>query len=436
MDVKLSASLPGSLRIAFCLPKLWPLHLVTSGELTQAAYIQQGYIAAGLEARGHELTFVAPRNLREIVCTRDLQRPTLAPQTWSGSRWFDIASRGVWRVQRWLGVPYLNVFANYRLFDACLQCLPGHDVVHELSSLYRVGVSMACKRLKLPYVLFFDGDQIFEHDFMGEPITGILRWRAQQMTRYTLAAADCVICVSEPAKVHLATTWRVPAEKIIVLPNGVDVQRFRPYPEARSKIRASLGVDTNPLVVFVGSFYPWHDVATLLDAFAQVLAANPRSRLVLVGDGQQRQALVQRAAHLGVDHAVKFTGWVPHAEIPPLISAADVAVAPFLTRKHDLCGSPMKLFEYMASGTAVIASAVGQVAEVLQDGTNGLLVQPGDAAALAVALKRLIDDPTLRSQLRQQAREDAVQHYSWEHYVSRLERIYAAVISCQPVNLI
>lgn len=436
MDDRLDAPSSDCLQIAFCLPEPWPLHQVMSGELAQATYIQQGHIAAGLKARGHSLTFLAPRNLREIVCTTDLQSPTLAPLTWSGTPWFNLASRVAWRVQRWLGVPYLNVFSNYRLFDACLQCLPGHDVVYELSSLYRVGVSMACKRLKLPYVLFFDGDHVLQYDFMDEPVTGILRWRAQQMTRCTLAAADCVICVSKPAKVHLATAWRVPAEKIVVLPNGVDVQRFRPYPEARSEVRASLGLDTNPLVVFVGSFYPWHDVATLLDAFGQVLAEYPRARLMLVGDGRQLRAMEQRAADLGLRHAAQFIGSVPHAEIPRLVSAADVAVAPFVPRKHDLCGSPMKLFEYMASGTAVIASAVGQVAAVLQHGTNGLLVPPEDAAALAWALKGLIGDPSLRLQLGMQAREDVVRRHSWNHYVSRLERIYATVISRRPVDLI
>jgi glycosyltransferase involved in cell wall biosynthesis len=285
-------------------------------------------------------------------------------------------------------------------------------------------------------VLFFDADPIFEHDFMGEPITGILRWRARQMIGYTLMVADGVICVSEPAKAQLIASCSVPAEKIVVLPNGIDVHRFRPYPEARPDVRAWLGIDTNPLIVFVGRFHLWHDVATLLDAFAQVLAAYPRACLVLVGDGRQRQAMVQHTADVGIGHAVQFTGLLPHAEIPRLLSTADMAVAPYPKMRHEFWGSPTKLFEYMASGTAVVGSAVGQVAEVLQDGVNGLLVPPGDALALAAALKRLIDDPALRSRLGQRAREDAVQKYSWEHYVSRLERVYAAVVAHQPVSLV
>jgi glycosyltransferase involved in cell wall biosynthesis len=91
----------------------------------------------------------------------------------------------------------------------------------------------------------------------------------------------------------------------------------------------------------------------------------------------------------------------------------------------------------MASGVALVASNIGQqVSEVIQDGRNGLLEPPGDASAFASALNRLIDDPDLRSRLGQQARLDAIQKYSWELYISRLERVYEAVINGQPINLI
>jgi glycosyltransferase involved in cell wall biosynthesis len=424
------------LRIAICPPEFQPLQQAMKDAPAEATYIIQRYIATGLQARGHSLTFVAPRNLNQIVCTSDPQVPRLAPRTWSESRWFDLASKAAWRMQRWLGVPYLNLFLNCRLLDACLECLPGHNLVYERNGLYKSGVAMACRRLKLPYVLYFEADDILEHDIMGKPITGLLRWRAREAIRYNLKAADCVIVVSEPLKVHLTTNWSVPAEKIVVFPNVADVQRFQPDPEARAQVRASLGLDTHPLVAFVGNFYEWHDVATLLDAFARALVVYPDARLVLVGDGSRRQAMMQRAADLGLGHAARFTGLVAHAEVPRLLAAADVAVVPYPPMETDLWLSPLKLFEYLAAGKAVIASAVGQLTEVIQDGSNGLLVPPGDVPAMAAALERLLGDSALRSQLGQQAREDAVRKHSWERYVSRLERVFLAVIDGQPVNLI
>jgi glycosyltransferase involved in cell wall biosynthesis len=220
----------GQLHVAICPPELKPLQSVMRGGPADATYIVQSYIIAGLRARGHKLTFVAPRNLDETMCTSDLERPKLAPHTWSASRWFDLVSKVIWRVQRWLGVPYLNVFSNYRRLDACLHCLPGHDVVYERNSLYKVGVAMACQRLGLPYVLFVEADEILEHDYMGKPIAGMLRWRASKMFQYNLNAADCVICVSEQSKRHLVANWDVLAEKTVVFPNGVDVQKFRSNP--------------------------------------------------------------------------------------------------------------------------------------------------------------------------------------------------------------
>lgn len=416
-----------NLRIAYCLPTL----------TGAASHLQQMEIAHGLQARGHTLTFVAPRDLSDTVCTTDMANPSLAALTWSKSGWFNLVRKVTWQVQRLAGVPYLNVFSNYSLYDACLQCLPGHDIVQERNGLYKMGVAMACKRLRLPYILFFDADDLFELDFIRQPITGILRWRASRIIRYTLKAANAVITVSEATRTRLVNVWGVPQEKVAVFPNGVDVDRYRPYPEERADRRASLGLGENPLVMFVGSFQPWHDVATLLEAFALVLMACPDARLFLVGDGPQRQAMMQQAVNIGIEHAVTFTGLRPHAEIPYMVSASDVAVSPYPKMDHAWWGSSMKLFEYMASGVPIVASNVGQqVTEVIKDGVNGVLAAPGNASDLAAAIIRLINDLQLRLRLGQEARKDAVQKYSWGKYLLRLERTYRAVLNRQPVNLI
>ncbi len=186
--------------------------------------------------------------------------------------------------------------------------------------------------------------------------------------------------------------------------------------------------------MFVGNFYAWHDVATLLKAFSQVLTIYPEAYLVLVGDGEKRQMMAQRAADLGIGHAVQFTGLVAHDEVPRLVAAADIAVVPYPVMQQDLWLSPLKLFEYMASGTAIVASAVGQLTDVIEDGKNGLLVAPEDTSAMAVALQRLIGDEVLRLRLGRQARENAEREHSWEHYFSRLERLFIAVVDGQPVS--
>lgn len=411
-------------KITICLPDLKLMQKVVQGASAEATFIIQDYIAEGLWKRGFHLNFLGPYAPHEIVLTEDLDTPIPARQTWTGSFFFNLVSKAAWRIQRFLGIPYLNIFSNVRLLDACLQCLPGQDLVYERNSLHRFGVAMACKRLGIPYILYFEADDILESDVMKKPITGLVRLQAAWSIRYNLNAADCVICVSEPLKIHLVTKWKIPAEKITVFPNVADVHRFRPNPDDRTKVREALCLGVDPIIIFVGNFYEWHDVTTLLRAFVQVVKTHPRARLILVGDGMNRRAMEQLAADLNISHAVIFTGMVAHKDVPRYLAAADIAVVPYPVLKQDIWLSPLKLFEYMATGNAVIASDVGQLSDWVTDGRSGVLLPPGDISALASAIGRLIDDPALRMQLGQNAREEIVSKHSWEHYLEQLEILF------------
>lgn len=425
-----------SLKVAICLPDLRLMHKVIHGESSEAMFITQHYIADGLRKRGYVLNFLGPYHPDEVVFTGDVDVRVPAQQTWTSSPLFNLASKAAWRIQRLLRIPYLNVFSNYRLLDACLQSFPGHDLVYERNGLHRYGVAMACKRLGIPYILFFEADDILERDVMKLPLSRLLRLQANWAIRYNLKAADCVICLSEPLKNYVIGKWEIPAEKIIVLPLAADIQRFRPDPDSREKIRESLGLGTDPIIIFVGNFYAWHDVATLLKAFVQVLETHPDAHLVLVGDGTTRQAMKQLADDLNIAHAVIFTGMVAHRDVPHYIAAADIAVVPYPVLKQDVWFSPLKLFEYMATGTAVIASNVGQLSEWVSDGRSGMLLPPEDVSALTNAIVRLIDDPALRLRLGQKAREEIMGKYSWEHYIEQLDKLFISVSRERSVDVV
>jgi len=417
------------MKIAYCLPDQHWIDEIRGGVPKDAAHIQQRYIAEGLQARAHVITYVAPPDVERTLFARGADALTPAPQTWTTRAWFNLLSKFVWRFQQIFRIPYLNVFSNIRREDACLQILPGHDLAFERNSLYNIGVARACKKLNIPYVIFFDADQIAELDFMGKPLTGLLRWRAQNLLRENFSAAQRIICVSESAKKHLITNWNVSADKINVLSNAVDIHRFRPDPSLRAQTRASLSLTTQPLIVFVGSFYQWHDLETLLQAFSLVLTSSPRARLVLVGDGAERERITQLVHDLNIAESVQFTGYVSHAEVSHYVNAADIAVVPVPVMKQEMWLSPMKLFEYMAAGKAVVASAMGQIVHVVNDGENGLLVPAGDAQRLAESLSRLITDENLRNRLGEQARRDAVQNHSWETYLTQLEDVLNSLVS-------
>jgi glycosyltransferase involved in cell wall biosynthesis len=411
------------MKIAHCLPDHHWIDEMRSENPGDAAYIQQKYIAEGLRLRGHSVTWIAPQGF-DNVCVCDTQVSYLASQTWTASNWFGLLRKVVWKIQQLFHIPYLNFFPNLLRYDACMQIFPSHNIVFERNGLYNSGVAMACKKLHMPYTMFFDADQIAELDFMGKPLKGLLRWRANTLLRDNLKIAKHIICVSEIARDHLMKTWQVPADKLVVLPNAVDVQRFKPDPDLRVQTRASLQLTDCPLVIFVGNFYRWHDVSILLKAFAVVLRTHPESRLLLVGDGVEREKMMRLSRDLMMEHAVIFTGYVSHAEVARYMNAADIAVVPVPKMDREMWLSPMKLFEYMASGKAIVATALGQVNDVIRDGDNGLLTPAGNEMAMAAAISKLIEDELLRTTLGKRAREDAIRKHSWERYLSNLENIF------------
>jgi len=424
------------LRIALGVPEWNPFQIALENKPADATYVLQQHIATRLKGRGHQVTLIAPATLEDFIFTEDHQQAKPARRTWSAGFLFNLLSKVIWKVQKLLGIPYLNLFSNYRYLDACMQVLPGHDLVYERNGLYNYGLAMACRKLNLPYVVHFEADQLMEFGIMGKPITGLLRWRAKQILRYNLKVADYIICVSKLGREHLLKEWNIPANKILVFPNAVDVEKFKPDLEARVAIRRSLNLELNPIIMFLGNFFYWHDVRTLLGAFDIVLKSHPFARLVLVGDGEYRPAMEKQVAELGLSHAVTFTGIVPHTEASRYVAAADITAVPYPLMQQKMWLSPLKLFEYMASGKAIIASAVGQINQVIRDGENGLLVPPGDVEAFAKALILLIRDPQLCHSLGEQARRDAEAQYSWNHYIIRLETLLYKLVARQSFNSI
>jgi glycosyltransferase involved in cell wall biosynthesis len=154
----------------------------------------------------------------------------------------------------------------------------------------------------------------------------------------------------------------------------------------------------------------------------------------MVGDGPTRSSVEDMITRAGLRNAVIMTGKIAHSQVPDMLSIADVAVVPSASVTASLggTGTPLKLFEYMAAGKAIVATALNEAVEVIQDGHNGVLVNAGDVNQFAAATLGLIEDPDERRRLGQNAREQAVKQYSWEHYTRKLEEIYLNVVGNAP----
>jgi glycosyltransferase involved in cell wall biosynthesis len=208
----------------------------------------------------------------------------------------------------------------------------------------------------------------------------------------------------------------VPRERITVIPNGVDVERFRVPPAPRAELGAADGV---PLIGSVGCLAPRKDQGTLLEALARLDARGVAYRCALVGDGPDRAALEAQVARLGLGERVRFLGERPDVE--RLLPALDLFV---LSSREE--GIPNALLEAMAAGRASVATAVGGTPEVMEDGVSGWLVPPHDADALAAALADALARPAEAAR-RAAAARAAAEAMSIDGMARRHEDFYARV---------
>jgi glycosyltransferase involved in cell wall biosynthesis len=176
------------------------------------------------------------------------------------------------------------------------------------------------------------------------------------------------------------------------------------------------------VIGFVGTFGPWHGAGVLARAFVSLAARIPRLRLLLIGDGEERPVVEQLLAEQIAERRAVLAGAVAADAVPVHLAACDVLVAAHVPNPDgsEFFGSPTKLFEYMAAGRAIVASRLGQLAEVLDHERTALLVEPGNPDDLARAIERLVRDAGLRVGLAEAARKAAVDRHGWREHTRRI----------------
>jgi len=242
----------------------------------------------------------------------------------------------------------------------------------------------------------------------------------------TIARADAFIANSHELCEELHASG-FSAGRIAHIPNGVDLDRFRPDPTARSaEARRRLGLSPGLLLVYAGRLDLQKGLHTLIDAMHSSRVAASDARLLLLGDGPQRAELEHTVRHHGLATRVLFRGLVE--DVAPYLCAGDIFAFPSMGE-----GMPNALLEAMASGLPCVASDIGGCRDVIVHGETGLLVPPGDAAALQEALETLLGAAAVRERLGAAARRDAVSRFGLERMVDRYEACYRSVVAGRAV---
>jgi glycosyltransferase involved in cell wall biosynthesis len=290
-----------------------------------------------------------------------------------------------------------------------------YDLVYQRHTRFSLAGALAARAAHVPFFLEFNSPAEFFH-----PRATVLSRRRRRCEDALLLAAARVFVVSTTAKALLLGRG-IPEERIIVNPNGVDLERFDPSSRGDG-VREALGFSTDDVVIgFVGSFMSFHGVPKLAEAFVDVARERPETRLLLVGDGDERPRVAEILGDLVGEGRARLTGRIAPAEIPSHLAACDVLVSPHVPLEDDtpFFGSPTKLFEYMAAGRPIVASRLGQIGEILEHERTALLVDAGDAKALATALRQLAREADLRDRLGRAARSE-VQQYTWAAHARRV----------------
>jgi PEP-CTERM/exosortase A-associated glycosyltransferase len=249
--------------------------------------------------------------------------------------------------------------------------------------------------------------------------------RGREMETACMAAADAVVTLSETMKADIVARG-IPADRITVIPNAVDGARFTPRVRDDALARR-LGIARGEIVLgYISSMVRYEGIRYLIEATRLLRDRGRRVRLLLVGDGEDRGALEERASELGLDadRTALFTGRVPHAEIEAYYSIIDLFVVPRTADRVSQLVTPLKPYEAMAMQRCLVVSGVGALLEIVEAGETGRSFTPEDPVALADALEPLLDDPGERDRLGRNARAWVLEHRTWERNGALYRGVY------------
>jgi len=247
------------------------------------------------------------------------------------------------------------------------------------------------------------------------------------IARFLYQRADLIVVVAPAFKDHLMRHWRVPAEKIAVVENGVETDLFAPAtPAANHALRRQLAAEGKFLVTYIGTMGNAHGLETLLDAAAQLLTQNPDVLFFLIGEGAEKARIKSLAESRGLDN-VRFLDQQPREQIPAFISASDACLV--LLKKTDVFKTviPTKMLEFMSCARPVILGVDGQARQIVEEAGAGLVIEPENAKELAQAINQLAANRERGESLGQKGREHILRYFSRqemaEKYTGILERL-------------
>jgi glycosyltransferase involved in cell wall biosynthesis len=230
-----------------------------------------------------------------------------------------------------------------------------------------------------------------------------------------------IIAVSYFTKWELTKYYKIPAHKIQVIHNGVDIKKFQPAVDKR-KVKVSMGLKSDDLaIVSVGRLYARKGLFTLIESMPDIIKKFPKAKFIISGKGQsgEMHKLNAHAERLGVRGNIVFTGYTPDRELPKLYQAADVFAFSTFYEHH-----PFAVLEALATGLPVVTTTVGGIPETIDNGKNGYLVEPFNSRQFSEKILRLLENPTEAQEMGKKARQTVEKQLDWRIIVKEAMKVY------------
>ena len=356
-----------------------------------------------LASRGHDVCVVAPQSERTtpgISMTPRVQMHFVP-------------------VMRWGGFRPLSFLMNSKQTLTKLLHEQCPDVVLWFDSPGQIAPLWALRETSCPVVYFVNG-------LPNEEVRGI--WRIPPLLallgyglHLAIKSAAVIVSVCPELLCSLRSRESVDSSKLVVIRNGVDPTHFSPLPQELA--RQELGLpEQGPYIGFVGGFFPWHGLDTLVDAIGIVAKSYPTVCCLLVGDGVMKPTLEAQVRRLQLSRSIHLVGRADFSEVPRWIAAFDICVV-LHRQTRSYPGDSMKLWEYLACGRPVVATAGPGYGDTVSDLGCGLSARADDPGDLARQIIALLDNAELRENMGQRGRSAVVRAHTWSARAAQLEQV-------------
>jgi PEP-CTERM/exosortase A-associated glycosyltransferase len=303
------------------------------------------------------------------------------------------------------------------------------DVIHSHSPILCAGPSLfEARKYGIPFV--YEIRALWEDAAVdrGSTKADSFRYRLTRFLETNITrSADQIVVISEGLKSDLAERG-IPENKIHVVRNGVDIDRFRPL-DKDLELSSKIGLDGKTVIGYIGTFYSFEGIHYLIEALSRICSVNDNVHGIIIGHGEKAKAIEEQIKKTNLGKHVSLLGRIPHEEISPYYSLIDIFVYPRESKRITELVTPLKPLEAMAMEKVVLGSDVGGLKELISDGVNGFLFPKGDVKQLVEKLLWLIDNKNVRDGVRCNARKWVSERHDWRQLSSKYLDIYGAAIN-------